>query len=233
MTPGSGDGLVPSPAEAVTLDRDQILDALGAQLAGLSSQEAERRLRRFGPNQLPAARTSHLFRLILGQISHILALMLWAAALLAFLAELPQLGWAIIAIVLINGAFSFWQEYRASELVQALHRRVPLGARVFRDGVAHRIQANAIVPGDTVAVQRGDRVPADARLLAATARLMAMVVLPVQHLAENAVMTGLACVTQDRRLTSPRRCVNMTAARANREREVVYRAASNSPAAIP
>ena len=168
MTPGSGDGLVPSPAEAVTLDRDQILDTLGAQLAGLSSQEAERRRRRFGPNQLPAARTPHLFRLILGQISHILALMLWAAALLAFLAELPQLGWAIIAIVLINGAFSFWQEYRASQLVQALHRRVPLGARVFRDGVAHRIQANEIVPGDTVAVQRGDRVPADARLLAAT-----------------------------------------------------------------
>ena len=83
-------------------------------------------------------------------------MLLWAAAGLAFAAGLPQIGWAVIAIVLINGVFSFWQEYRASQLVQALHRRLPAGSRVFRDGVEHRTSVREIVPGDLIILHRGD-----------------------------------------------------------------------------
>jgi magnesium-transporting ATPase (P-type) len=99
------------------------------------------------------------------QVTHTLALLLWAAAVLAFAAGLPQIAWAVVAIIIINGMFSFWQEYRAGRLVQALNRRLPTAARVYRDGVEHRVRARDVVPGDVVILRRGDRVPADVRLL--------------------------------------------------------------------
>jgi magnesium-transporting ATPase (P-type) len=120
---------------------------------------------------LPKARPPHPLRLLASQVTHTLALLLWAAAGLAFAAGLPQIGWAVIAIILINGVFSFWQEYRASQLVQALHRRLPAGSRVYRDGMAHRTSVHEIVQGDVIILHRGDRVPADVRLLRATSLL--------------------------------------------------------------
>jgi calcium-translocating P-type ATPase len=92
-------------------------------------------------------------------------LLLWAAAGLAFLAQLPQLGWAILAIILLNAGFSFWQEYRAGQVVESLRRRMPLASRVLRDGVEHRVKVRELAPGDVIVLQRGDRVPADARVL--------------------------------------------------------------------
>src|SRR3972149_2011607 len=106
-------------------------------------------------------------RLLFSQVSHTLALLLWAAAALAFLAGLPQLGWAILAIVAINALFSFWQEYRAGRLVEALHKRLPQVVRVRRDGIEQRVRASEVVPGDLLIVHRGDRVAADARLVRA------------------------------------------------------------------
>ena len=153
------------PEEVPGLAQDELLARLGSTTLGLSTREAEQRLRRHGPNELPSPRPPHPLRLLVGQITHTLALLLWAAAGLAFAAGLPQIGWAVIAIVLINGVFSFWQEYRASQLVQALHRRLPAGSRVFRDGVEHRTSVREIVPGDLIILHRGDRVPADVRLL--------------------------------------------------------------------
>jgi P-type E1-E2 ATPase len=101
----------------------------------------------------------------MAQLTHTLALLLWAAAVLAFLADLPQIGWAILAILLLNAGFSFWQEYRAGQVVESLRRQMPLASRVLRDGVEHRIKVRELVPGDVIALQRGDRVPADARIL--------------------------------------------------------------------
>lgn len=153
------------PGDAVSLEAETLLARLGSDASGLSSEEAARRLRRFGPNELPPARPPNPLRLLLEQVTHTLALLLWAAAALAFLARLPQLGWAILAIILLNAGFSFWQEYRAGRVVESLHRRMPLASRVLRDGVEHRVRAREIVPGDVIVLQRGDRVPADARLL--------------------------------------------------------------------
>ena len=152
-------------ADAIALPEAEVLERFGSSADGLSGQEADRRLRRHGPNELPVPRPPHPLRLLLTQVSHTLALLLWAASGLAFLAGLPQLGWAILAIIGINGAFSFWQEYRASRLVEALQRRMPSAARVRRDGVEHRVRPREIVPGDVHIVQRGDRVAADARLI--------------------------------------------------------------------
>ncbi|MEX2159864.1 MAG: cation-transporting P-type ATPase [Dehalococcoidia bacterium] len=146
---------------------DGVYGVLGTSPAGLSSEEARNRLLQHGPNELPRPRPANPARLLFEQVSHTLALLLWAGAGLAFLAGLPQLGWAILAIVVINAAFSFWQEYRASRLIETLNRRLPAVVRVRRDGVEHRVHTDDLVPGDLLIVRRGDRVPADARLVRA------------------------------------------------------------------
>ena len=55
-----------------------------------------------------------------GELCPSLCLMLWVGALLAWLAGMPQLGWAIVIVILINGVFSYWQEYQAERAAEAL-----------------------------------------------------------------------------------------------------------------
>jgi magnesium-transporting ATPase (P-type) len=160
-------------------------------------------LRRSGPNELPAPRPTHPARLFLAQVTHTLALLLWAGSGLAFLAGLPQLGWAILAIIAINAVFSFWQEYRASRLVEALHRRLPAAVRVRRDGIEQRIPAPDVVPGDMLIVNRGDRVAADARLFRA-----ADLRLDYSSLTgESAAVERTAPATREASLTDATNCV--------------------------
>ncbi len=154
--------------QAVGLDEAGLFERFGTSHAGLTADEAAKRLRRTGPNTLPTPRPPHPLRLLAAQVTHTLALLLWAAAAMAFLAGLPQIGWAILAIIGLNAAFSFWQEYRASRLVEALHRRVAQRARVRRDGAEQAIRARDVVPGDVLVLNRGDRVAADVRLVRAT-----------------------------------------------------------------
>lgn len=174
----SGTATTQRPSETIPvadiprLEASAILARLASSHSGLSSAEAQARLHRYGPNELPALHLPHPLRLLVAQVSHTLALLLWVAAGLAFVAGMPQLGWAILAVIMLNAVFSFWQEYRAGRLVEALHRRMPAAARVRRDGIEHRIPAEEVVPGDVLIVQRGDRVPADARLIRATGLLL-------------------------------------------------------------
>jgi Cation transport ATPase len=64
-----------------------------------------------------------------------MAVLLWVAGAMAFVAGQPQLGWAIWAVVLINGVFSFWQEYRAERALAELRRLLPVNVRVDRKSV--------------------------------------------------------------------------------------------------
>jgi P-type E1-E2 ATPase len=96
-----------------------------------------------------------------------MALLLWVGGALAFLARMPQLGIAIWAVNVLNGLFSFWQEYRAEKATAALQRLLPRTATVIRQGQQQRVGAEALVPGDVLLLSAGDLVPADARLISA------------------------------------------------------------------
>jgi magnesium-transporting ATPase (P-type) len=141
--------------------------ALQSTPQGLSQLEAQRRLERFGANRLPSLRRRPLVLRFIDQLVHFMALLLWVAGGLAFAAGTPQLGWAIWAVVLINGVFSFWQDYQAERTLAALKRSLPRQVRLFRDGVPTQLSAELLVPGDRILLEEGDRVPADARLIRA------------------------------------------------------------------
>jgi P-type E1-E2 ATPase len=102
-----------------------------------------------------------------GQLTHLLALLLWVASVLALLAGMPELAAAIVVIVLLNAAFAFWQEYRADQSTQRLRALLPVSARVVRNGVATTVDADQLVVDDLVLLGPGDRVGADVELLQA------------------------------------------------------------------
>jgi Ca2+-transporting ATPase len=172
-----------SPAQPVwSLCGEALHAALQTTAQGLSSTEARERLARFGANALPPAPRRPLILRLGDQLLHGMALLLWVAGALAFAAGTPALGWAIWAVVLINGLFSFWQEYQAERSLEALRRALPQRVRVWRDGQLQERDAAELVPGDRIALEEGDQVPADGRLVAASALSLDLAVLTGESL---------------------------------------------------
>lgn len=134
--------------------------------AGLTTVEATARRARDGANTLPAAKRPSVFRRLLGELTHFFAVLLWAAAALAFFAKLPQLSVAIIAVIVLNGVFALIQQARADRAADRLQEMLPTRVTVFRDGRRRLIEAEDVVVDDVLLLESGDRVPADAVVLA-------------------------------------------------------------------
>jgi calcium-translocating P-type ATPase len=133
--------------------------------AGLSLEEAELRRKRYGPNLLPRPPHLPLWRRLLFQLVHFFAVMLWVAGGLAILAGMPQLGFAIIVVIVLNGLFAFFQEYRAEKASERLRDLLPRRVTVIREGGRQNIAAIELVPDDVVVLNAGDRISADLRLV--------------------------------------------------------------------
>ena len=137
-------------------------------MPGLTSAEAAFRLRTDGPNVLPVARGPSPVRLLLAQLVHFFALLLWGAAALAALAGMPQLAVAIAVVVVLNGVFAFLQEWRADRAGARLRDMLPARVVVVRDGRRTTVGAGDLVVGDLLVLEAGDRVSADGTLEEAT-----------------------------------------------------------------
>jgi calcium-translocating P-type ATPase len=142
-----------------------LLRDLKTRPEGLSDRAAARRLVAYGPNELRRQAAGGWWRDLSGQLVHPLALLLWVASGLAWVAGTPALGLAIVAVVLVNAGFAFVQERQAERAVEALTRYLPQRATVMREGRREEIAARDLVPGDVLLIGEGDRICADARLL--------------------------------------------------------------------
>ncbi|HEX7839062.1 MAG TPA: cation-transporting P-type ATPase [Kofleriaceae bacterium] len=152
-------------AKLCSLAPEQRYDALGCSPHGLTADEAERRIARYGPNATRRSTSYSWIRALVTNFTHPLALLLWLGAAMAFAARAPEL--AIVCVVVINGVFAFLQEYRAERVVEALLARAALSARVVRGGNERIVPAAELVPGDLVVLAAGDVVPADCVLVRA------------------------------------------------------------------
>ncbi|MFE0601510.1 cation-translocating P-type ATPase [Streptomyces sp. NPDC058892] len=158
--PADGPPPSPDPLEPLPLLRRE----LGTGPSGLSAREAARRLAVYGPNEVHRKARTSLGRELVRQLVHPLALLLWAAAALAFVADTPVLGCAIVAVVVVNAAFALLQERQAEQAVETLARYLPERAWVIRDGQPSAVESRELVPGDLIVLDEGAKVPADARL---------------------------------------------------------------------
>jgi P-type Ca2+ transporter type 2C len=170
-TPGPGR---PPPSGEVawhTLSAGQVLRSEGTdERRGLSSAEAVARARRFGPNELAAVKAEPRWRAFGRQYRDPMQVVLLAAGI-GSLYPLRQLGTGLLLILLtlFNAVMGLREEGKAAAAVAALQKMVIVTARVRRDGQLAEIPAAQLVPGDIVAVEAGDIVPADGRLLTAAA----------------------------------------------------------------
>ena len=135
---------------------------------GLSGREVERRLAVHGRNELQRRGGPTWPAEVAKQLTHPLALLLWAAAGLAIVAGSPTLCAAIVAVIVLNAVFAFAQERHAERAVEALRRYLPPHALVLRDGAPVQIDAAELVPGDVLILAEGDGISADARLVDGT-----------------------------------------------------------------
>ncbi len=152
------------PAWHSRLPQD-VLDAFDSTIDGLTAAEAAKRLERDGPNELKEGARVSAWRILAGQFKSLIVWILVAAgAISGFLGQHMD-AFAILAIVVLNAAIGFYQEYRAEQSIVALRRLTAPNATVRRDGELVSIPSLQIVKGDILALEAGDRIGADARLL--------------------------------------------------------------------
>ena len=152
-------------ASIPALPISQVYRTLGAQPQGLTQTEAEQRLAIYGRNVIRKVKGKPLWLKFVVNFTHLMAILLWIGGFIALAARLPELAIAIWLVNLINGLFSFWQEYRAERATEALRKLMPAYARVVRDGQEQRLLAEELVPGDQIVLAEGDHISADARLV--------------------------------------------------------------------
>ena len=152
-----------------TLGADQVLRFEGADgQRGLSSAEVAARAQRFGLNKLAAGKAEPRWHALLRQYGDPMQIVLLAAGI-GSLYPLRQLGTGLLLILLtlFNAIMGLREEGKAAAAVAALQKMMIIKARVRRDGQLAEIPAEQLVPGDIVAIEAGDIVPADGRLLTA------------------------------------------------------------------
>ena len=145
---------------------EEILTAFASDAQkGLPSQEADERLGKYGPNEIPEGSRRSPWRILWEQFSAVLVLILIGAALLSALLGEYKDAIAIGTIVILFGLLGFVQEYRAEQAMAALRKLASPLVRLLRGGELVELPAQQIVPGDVILLEAGNLVPADARLL--------------------------------------------------------------------
>ncbi len=135
---------------------------------GLDADEVERRRAEVGPNRLAEAEREPGWQAFLRQYRDLMQLVLVGAAVVS-IAALQELstGIVILALTVVNALLGLNQEGKAAESVAALQKMLVIRAHVRRGGVLTDVPAEELVPGDVVAFEAGDKIPADGRLLVA------------------------------------------------------------------
>ena len=148
-----------------TLEIQESFDLLASSEAGLTSDEARKRLAEVGPNVLAAEEKINIFLILLHQFkSPLIYVLLIAAVVTFFLHEYIDMS-VILAVVMLNAVIGFIQEVRAEQGVRSLKKMVQAKARVLRDRRERELPGSQLVPGDIVYLAPGMRVPADLRLV--------------------------------------------------------------------
>jgi potassium/sodium efflux P-type ATPase len=143
----------------------EVFEELQTTEFGLSDEEARQRRKQYGPNKLAEEERISEFRILLHQFaSPLIYILLIAGIVTILLREYIDSG-VIFAVVILNAAIGFFQEYKAEESVRALKKMVVPKAKVLRGGREKEIPSEELVPGDVVLLTSGTKIPADLRLV--------------------------------------------------------------------
>jgi len=141
---------------------DDTLNILETEFSGLSQEEAEKRIKKFGKNILPEEKRS-IFFVFLKQFKNIFNVVLFFALILSISLNKISDAIVILLIILVNAFIGFFFEIRAEKTLEKLKNLLKSKAKVFRNQELIEIDAENLVPGDVVLIEEGDILPADMR----------------------------------------------------------------------
>jgi Ca2+-transporting ATPase len=132
---------------------------------GLAEKEVEIRQREFGKNQLPEEKPPSKLSIFLAQFKNVLIFILIVAGIFTLIYKKYIDTIAIYLIVFINAIIGFYQEYKASKILEELKKIIKIEAKVKRNGSQKTLDSEELVPGDIIILSAGDKVPADGRVI--------------------------------------------------------------------
>ena len=137
---------------------------------GLSAQEAEARLQKYGKNKLAEGKKVTLLQRFLEQLSDPMLIILMVAAVVSGITnylsgESPVDVFIIMFVVILNSVLGVIQESKAEKAIEALKEMSAATSKVYRDGNLVTVKSEDLVPGDVIALEAGDAVPADSRII--------------------------------------------------------------------
>jgi calcium-translocating P-type ATPase len=148
------------------IDADEVLRRLDSNTqSGLDGAEVSRRLEKYGRNELPEGRKQGSLVRLLKQLNNILVYVLLAAGFVKLMVGLWLDAAIILGVVVINALLGFIQEGKAEKALNSIRNMLSAEARTLRGGETRMVPAEALVPGDVVLLESGDKIPADLRLI--------------------------------------------------------------------
>ncbi len=147
------------------MEGNAVIQEQGSRLEGLSAFDVKERIERFGPNKIREEKQVSAWEILLRQLMSFFNYVLYAAAIVAFIAKDFADASFICAILIINTGLSFIQEYKATRAIQSLKNLIEQKIKVIRDGSPLEVDVTEVVPGDIIPLEEGMKVPADGRLV--------------------------------------------------------------------
>ncbi|MFC1957730.1 cation-translocating P-type ATPase [Chloroflexota bacterium] len=145
----------------------EVLESLNTNDKGLSKEDARKRLKQYGKNQLITLVKTPKWLQFLLQFKDVLVIMLIIAGVISFAIGNFRDGSIMFVIVIINAAIGYFQEHKAERIMDSLKKLVTSPAKVYRDGELAEISQETLIPGDIIYVDEGDKIPADIRIIEA------------------------------------------------------------------
>ena len=157
--------MISLPENPHSIEAKELLQQLGSTEDGISGEESQKRLQEFGPNEIPDAGKKPIWKIVLKQFNNLMVYILLAAALISFFTKHYVDVYVILAIIIINAIIGFVQEYKAEGALIALKNLLVPQCKVIRNGGLQTVNSRELVPGDIIALEEGDNIPADARVI--------------------------------------------------------------------
>ena len=179
---------------------EEVLQELGVTAEGLSTEEAKRRLEKYGHNKLKEAEKPSLVQRFLAQLKDPMLIILMIAAAVSALTGMisGENEWAeviiIIAVVLLNAILGVIQESKAEAAIEALQTMTAATCKVLRDGKMVVLRSDELVPGDVILLEAGDAVPADGRIIENASLKIEEAALTGESVPVNKVLEALGMV---------------------------------------
>ncbi|MHA1467772.1 MAG: HAD-IC family P-type ATPase [Promethearchaeota archaeon] len=162
-----------------SIEVQEVLQKLNTSLeTGLSEEEAQKRIAKFGLNELTETKKISALKIFIKQFNDFLIYLLFFAIAISVIVGFYELSigeeptefldaLVILVILIVNAILGFYQEYKAEKVLESLKKMAPHNAKVKRDWIVREIDVKNIVPGDVLQLDEGDKIPADARLTSA------------------------------------------------------------------